>query len=206
LRGTCFTAPIFTSFCLQANSLYLDPSLDFHVDIGCARGAYCLDFARQNPGVNVLGLEIRRPVAAYCAQQARESGLGNVGFLSCNANVDLYRVLDGINKASRVSRLSIQFPDPHFKARHQKRRVVQPQLIEAIASRTDSDCEVFLQSDIHEVALEMRERFREHPAFQDTVESIDTWIDENPTGISTEREVATFAKGLPVFRSLLLRC
>lgn len=27
----------------------------------------------------------------------------------------------------------MQFPDPHFKARHKKRRVVQPQLVRAVA-------------------------------------------------------------------------
>lgn len=29
--------------------------------------------------------------------------------------------------------IALQFPDPHFKARHKKRRVVQPQLVRAIA-------------------------------------------------------------------------
>ena len=30
---------------------------------------------------------------------------------------------------------ALQFPDPHFKARHKKRRVVQPQLVRAITAR-----------------------------------------------------------------------
>ena len=83
--------------------------------------------------------------------------------------------------------------------------MVQPKLIEDVASRTDADCDVFLQSDIFDVALDMRERFREHSAFRDTTEDLETWIGVNPTGLPTEREVATFAKGLPVFRALLVK-
>ena len=46
---------------------------------------------------------------------------------------------------------NLQFPDPHFKKKHKKRRVVQPQLIEAIDRRLAPDGLVFLQSDVMEV-------------------------------------------------------
>jgi len=187
------------------SSLFSDPSLPFHVDIGCAKGTFCMELARSRPDLNVLGLEIRRPVAAYCSEVAEASGLPNVGFLACNANVDMARILDGVNEKSRVARVSIQYPDPHWKARHQKRRVVQPELIAAIAARTDEDCDVFLQSDVFEVAQEMRERFREDEAFEDTVADLSSWIEVNPTGVPTEREIATFKKGLPVYRALLAK-
>ena len=187
------------------SALFQDPSLPFHIDVGCARGTFCMELARARPGMNVLGLEIRRPVAAYCAKNARESNLGNIGFLSCNANVDLGRVLEGVCENSRVERLSIQYPDPHWKARHNKRRVVQPELIQAIADHTGVGSEVFLQSDVLEVAAEMRDRFRHHPGFADQHEDPEEWMQENPTGVPTERELATFKKGLPVFRALLGR-
>lgn len=185
--------------------LFSDPSLPFHVDVGCAKGTFCMELARSRPDINVLGLEIRRPVAAYSSEVAKASGLPNIGFLSCNANVDLARILDGINEKSRVARVSIQYPDPHWKARLQKRRVVQPELIAAIAARTDQNCDVFLQSDVMEVAQEMRERFREDEAFEDTVADMELWIEVNPTGVPTEREIATFKKGLPVYRALIAK-
>ena len=81
--------------------------------------------------------------------------------------------------------------------------MVQPELIAAIAARTDQNCDVFLQSDVIEVAQEMRERFREDEAFEDTVADTESWIEVNPTGVPTEREVATFKKGLPVYRALI---
>lgn len=163
-----------------------------------------MNLASAQSDVNVLGLEIRKPVAAYCAQKAKESGLPNVGFLSSNANVDLGRIIRDVNAVSRVSRFSIQFPDPHWKNKHQKRRVVQPELIAAIAEHSAPGCEIFLQGDVLEVVIEMRERFRENPAFEDLEADMAQWI-ENPIKVPTEREIATFAKGLPVYRALLKR-
>jgi tRNA (guanine-N7-)-methyltransferase len=92
----------------KARQLFADPTLPFHVDIGCARGGFCISLARSSGRVNVLGLEIRKSVASFCAQKARESGLPNVGFLSCNANVDLAVVLKDISALSRVDRVSVQ--------------------------------------------------------------------------------------------------
>jgi tRNA G46 methylase TrmB len=31
------------------------------VDIGCARGRFCVDMGMKRPDLNMLGLEIRRP-------------------------------------------------------------------------------------------------------------------------------------------------
>ena len=186
--------------------LFVQPELKYHLDIGCARGGFCMQLARQNQDMNVLGLEIRRPVAAFCSKRARESGLPNVGFLSLNANVDLERVIQGINKVpSRLTRISIQFPDPHFKARHQKRRVVQPELIQAIVDHTDDTCDVFVQSDILDVAMDMRQQFRDNGAFVDAIDDIDKWMSHNPTGVPTEREIGVLETGLPVYRTLFQR-
>jgi tRNA (guanine-N7-)-methyltransferase len=182
-----------------AKLIFKDPTLPFHVDIGCARGSFCMNLARNRSDINVLGLEIRRPIAAYCSQKAFDSGLPNVGFLSCNANVDLARIIRSIC----VSRISIQFPDPHWKAHHKKRRVVQPKLIQSIVELTGPNCDIFIQSDVEDVAIDMRERFRENSAFIDTTLEIGNWLQENPIGIQTEREIATHAKGLPVYRALI---
>lgn len=185
------------------NKLFSDSSLPFHIDIGCGRGRFCLDHARKNPELNVLGLEIRKPIAASCVKMAEESKLRNVGFICCNANVDLETILSDVNKHSFSSFVSIQFPDPYWKAKQQKRRVVQKPLVDAIAKMTDERCAIFLQSDVKEVCQEMRERFRENDAFID--EYIDNWLDFNPTGSETEREIGAKENDLPVYRCLLAR-
>ncbi len=45
----------------------------------------------------------------------------------------------------------MQFPDPHWKMRNRKKRIVQPQLVEGVAKLLAAGGRVFLQSDVQEV-------------------------------------------------------
>ena len=47
----------------------------------------------------------------------------------------------------------MQFPDPHWKLRNRKRRIVQPQLVQQVAQLIAPGGQVFLQSDVQEVTL-----------------------------------------------------
>eukprot|EP00957_Ditylum_brightwellii_P086523 6583028-Ditylum_brightwellii.AAC.1 len=52
----------------------------------------------------------------------------------------------------------------------------------------------------------MRERFREQSIyFEDEIESVEEYMDVNPLGVPTERELSVLKKDLPVFRTILRR-
>jgi hypothetical protein len=117
----------------QPAELFSDPGLPLHLDIGCARGRFLLAMAQQDPARNHLGVEIRRPLVAAAEADRTALGLGNLHYLFCNANVSLQDWLAEL-PAGLLERVSIQFPDPWFKKKHHKRRVLQPQLLLAIAA------------------------------------------------------------------------
>lgn len=173
-----------------------------HLDIGSARGQFLLDMAQQLPDWNFLGLEIREPLVIQANQRIQELGLTNLHFLFCNANNSLQPVLASLPTGS-LHRVSIQFPDPWFKKRHQKRRVVQPEMVNLLAQYLVPGGWVVLQSDVQSVAREMCDRFQEHPTFVPVENS--PWIDTNPFPVATERELSTLAKHEPVYRALLMR-
>lgn len=101
------------------------------------------------------------------------------------------------------SAVTIQFPDPQFKKKHKKRRMVQPPLVAAIAQYLEPGARVFIQSDVEEVAVEMREAFAEHGAFVDQSED-GQWMQDNPMGVRTEREMLVLSQGLPVYRTVFV--
>jgi tRNA (guanine-N7-)-methyltransferase len=171
------------------------------VDIGCARGRFLQQYAQIEPHWNFLGLEIRAPLVEAANQWREEQNLDNLHFLFCNANITIEDILASY-PAGKLQRASIQFPDPWFKKRHQKRRVVQPELIESLAKHLPIGGEVFLQSDVCEVEAEMCDRFAEHSAFRRTSED---WLPENPMPVPTERELYTLENGEPVYRALFSR-
>ena len=79
--------------------------------------------------------------------------------------------------------------------------MVQPELVDTLATYLLDGGEVFLQSDVKVVAQEMCDRFDEHPAFYRQGED---WLGTNPLPVSTERETSTLSRGEPVYRALFL--
>jgi len=181
--------------------LYADLAQPLHLDIGCARGQFVLEMAQQFPRWNFLGLEIREPLVVQANKLREEARLTNLHYLSCNANNSLRSLLQSL-PAGALQRVSIQFPDPWFKKRHQKRRVVQPELVAGLAEFLIPGGTVFLQSDVEAVAIEMCDRFNEHPAF---ARQNQDWLAENPMQIQTERERSTLERGEPVYRAVFER-
>ena len=44
------------------DQVYANPSLGFHLDLGCARGRFLLEMAQTQVDRNYLGVEIREPL------------------------------------------------------------------------------------------------------------------------------------------------
>ncbi len=182
-------------------TVYPNLTLPIHLDIGAAYGRFLLELAQHNSEWNHLGIEIREALVTHANQKRDAANLRNLHYVFGNINTSLATLLASL-PAEKLQRISIQYPDPCFKTRHAKRRVVQPELVNDIARYLPSGGEVFLQSDLEWVAQEMCDRFSNHPAFRRT--QLD-WIEPNPLGIPTEREVATLNKGLPVHRAIWIR-
>jgi len=179
--------------------IYTQQNLPLHLDIGCARGRFVLKMAQVEPNWNFLGLEIREPLVVEANRIRDEMGLRNLHYMFANVNNSLVSLLSTLPEGS-LQKVTIQFPDPWFKNRHAKRRVVQRELVTELANYLAVGGVVFLQSDIEFVAVEMCDRFYEHPAFEKL--GTTRWLAENPLPVPTEREIATHNKGEPVYRAL----
>ncbi|ASC70842.1 tRNA (guanine-N(7)-)-methyltransferase [Halomicronema hongdechloris C2206] len=158
------------------SAIYGRPQQPLHLDIGCGKGEFLFQMATLQPEWNFLGVEIRRPLVQRALQWRDQAALENLHFLFCNVNVSLRHLLDS-PAAPPLHRVSIQFPDPWFKKRHQKRRVVQPELVAELSAFLVSAGQVVVQSDVEAVAQEMCDRIAEHPAFQ---RSHSGWLPASP--------------------------
>lgn len=185
---------------------FQQPTLPFVVDIGSAKGTATSTLAELNPQQNVLGLEIRRPMVALATQRKQAKGLTNLHYLATNVNVDLDRILADIHKVSRVDLVTIHFPDPHFKKKNAKRRIVTPQLVATMATHLRPGALVSMRSDVIEVLAEMHEYFKASGAFSFAAENEKDFARNPPVPpVKTEREVVTEGKGSLVYRTLFKR-
>ena len=187
-----------------AEALFADPALPLHLDIGSARGRFLQAMAELHPWRNHLGLEIRQPLVEAAEADRRAAGLTNLHFLFANVNVSLPPWLAAL-PPGRLQLVTLQFPDPWFKKRHHKRRVLQPGLLHALAAALPEGGELFLQSDVLDVIEPQVELVEASGAFVRPADDGRPWRADNPLPVPTERERHVIEQGLPVYRVLYRR-
>tara|TARA_Y100001970_G_C14259269_1_gene878374 strand:- start:1716 stop:2339 length:624 start_codon:yes stop_codon:yes gene_type:complete len=185
------------------NNLYEYSHLPLHLDIGCGNGEYLLDLAQSNEDINYLGVEIRYRVIKNSLSQIENMELKNVNFIFGNANVSLGDWLKLLPKGI-LNSVSIQFPDPWFKKRHHKRRVLQPKLLQDIISSLDLHKEIYIQSDVYGVFEYMDQLIISSNRFMkdNNKESLLTF---NKNNLITQREKYVKYKGMPIYSQKYLR-
>lgn len=178
-------------------ALGADPRVE--VELGCADAQFSFQLARARPACFVVGLEIREKLVAANDVQARREGLGNLAFAYVNLNVDLDRVF----APRSVDAFHLLFPDPWFKSRHSKRRVVDPGMLAVIVDQLRPGGELHVASDVFEVALEAMAQIEdpavEHLGLRNRMGPWRFWRG-NPFPAQSKREDTTLARGQRVWR------
>jgi len=101
------------------------------LEIGCGSGTSTLEMARTEPDVDVIAVEIYwRGLAQLLCAIDREQ-IGNIRLIRGNA-ID---VLEHLIAPGSLTGVRVFFPDPWPKARHHKRRFLQPHTVGLIADR-----------------------------------------------------------------------
>ena len=183
---------------LDLHSIFDRPGQPLHLDLGCARGRFILKMAAEVPDRNFLGVEIREPLVDEANRLATEAELTNLHYVFCNAMLWLDRLLSDI-PSGILQTVTIQFPDPWFKKKHAKRRMVNRELVDTVSRHLPAGGKVFIQTDIEPLSIEMFHQFRMSNEYNETA------VERNPFPVKTEREIAVEAKGLPVYRSIFVK-
>uniref|UniRef100_A0A9I9CNK1 tRNA (guanine(46)-N(7))-methyltransferase n=1 Tax=Cucumis melo TaxID=3656 RepID=A0A9I9CNK1_CUCME len=174
------------------DEVFRDPTLPLMVDIGSVR---------LSPIIPV-GLVKR---AGFWV---KELGFSNVHFMFANATISFKQIISSY--PGPLLLVSILCPDPHFKKRHHKRRVLQKPLVESIVDSLMPGGQVFIQSDVLEVAADMRLWFDSEVDILEHIDKIDKsvlcdkdgWLLNNPMGIRTEREIHAESEGANIYRRM----
>ncbi len=175
-----------------------------HLDIGSAKGEFLIELASKYTNWNFLGLEIREPLVSSSERKRKKLGLQNLKFLYCNVNISLDEWLLDLN-LNQLKRVSIQFPDPWFKRKHLKRRVLKKSLINSIARSISKDGELFIQSDIFKLIEYMSNVIDESIYFDRKFIDGLRWLEKNPYKVYTDRESFVLKQNLPIYRAMYIR-
>jgi tRNA (guanine-N7-)-methyltransferase len=186
---------MFASPPLSLEKIFENPNLPVHLDIGSARGRFLLSMAELDKNTNFIGLEIRRVLVDEANRIAKERNLKNLHYEFTNVLVSLKDLLRDFPEGI-LQTVTINFPDPWFKKKHAKRRMINSQTVPIIASHLAKNGKIFVQTDVDFLAEEIFGEFRK-------IENLrEIKINENPFPVKTEREKAVEAKGKPIYRAM----
>ena len=130
--------------------------------------------------------------------------MDNLKFLFCNVNVSLDEWLSDLDYG-QLKRVSIQFPDPWFKRKHFKRRLLKTNILNSIAKAMSKDGEIFIQSDIFKLIEYMTNTIDENRYFTRKNVGDLRSIDKNPYNVMTDREIFSLKKNLLIYRVMYIR-
>jgi tRNA (guanine-N7-)-methyltransferase len=185
--------------------MFSDSKLDFHLDIGSASGQFLIDLALINTSWNYLGIEIRERLVKTAKLRVQEKKIKNLYFLFGNANNILN---DAQSKfiIKNVRSISFNFPDPWFKKRHNKRRVIQPDLINNFSNLLKSGSLIFIKTDVKDLFDYMDFTISTNSNFK-TIDKKDFNYSEsfNPNKIKTDREKYVIENKLNIYENIYKR-
>lgn len=122
-----------------------------YVEIGFGKGQFLIALAENTPSVDIIGLEIRPFLVEEVLAQAQAKQLQNVYARVCNANTALTQLFE----PASVARFYIHFPDPWFKNRHQKRRVINHETAQLMRTLLIPGGEIHVMTDYEPIAHDM---------------------------------------------------
>lgn len=119
------------------------------VDIGCGYGKFLMDVARLVPNENVLGLEIRDKVAEYV--QHHTKAMPNCSVIRSNALL----FLPNFFTRNSLKKIFVLFPDPHYKRKKQKGRVICRQTMQVLKYLLENDGMLYISTDVKNLFQDM---------------------------------------------------
>ncbi|XP_028417671.1 LOW QUALITY PROTEIN: tRNA (guanine-N(7)-)-methyltransferase-like [Dendronephthya gigantea] len=140
-----------------------------YADIGCGYGGLLVSLATEYPDTLMLGLEIRIKVSDYVKDRVialREANPGqyqNINVLRGNA----MKYLPNYFNKGQLKKLFFLFPDPHFKQKKHKWRIISPTLLAEYAYVMAVGGIVYTITDVPDLHEWMKKHFSEHPLFEE---------------------------------------
>ncbi|AJU99632.1 Trm8p [Saccharomyces cerevisiae YJM1386] len=139
-------------------------------DIGCGFGGLMIDLSPAFPEDLILGMEIRVQVTNYVEDRiialrnntALKHGFQNINVLRGNA----MKFLPNFFEKGQLSKMFFCFPDPHFKQRKHKARIITNTLLSEYAYVLKEGGVVYTITDVKDLHEWMVKHLEEHPLFE----------------------------------------
>ncbi|MGA7779797.1 MAG: tRNA (guanosine(46)-N7)-methyltransferase TrmB [Paraburkholderia sp.] len=136
------------------------------LEIGFGMGATTAEIASHRQGDDFLGVEVHEPGVGALLKLMGEQQLSNIRIIQHDA----VEVLEQMIAPQSLDGVHIFFPDPWHKARHHKRRLIQPKFVALLVSRLKPGAYLHCATDWQNYAEQMLEVLGAEPALENTAD------------------------------------
>ena len=186
----------------KIDQIFKNSALPTHLDIGCASGEFLFQLAENNKNWNYLGIEIREKLIIKAKHKLKEKDIDNLYFIFGNADNLLKNWIVQYPHMILES-ASINFPDPWFKKKHHKRRIIQTEFLNRLSLIMSNKSLLFLKSDVKELYEYMNSVVSNSLIFEKVKNKNLTFLETfNPSKIKTEREKYATSKKLTIYETI----
>ena len=136
------------------------------LEIGFGMGATTAEIASHRTDDDFLGVEVHEPGVGALLKLMGDQNLSNIRIIQHDA----VEVLENMIAPASLDGVHIFFPDPWHKARHHKRRLIQPKFVALLVSRMKPGAYIHCATDWQNYAEQMLEVLGAEPALENTAD------------------------------------
>jgi tRNA (guanine-N7-)-methyltransferase len=134
------------------------------LEIGCGMGETTAAIAAAYPGHDYLGIEVHAPGVGSLLKEIVTRELTNLRVI----RHDAVEVVRDMIPAGSLAGIHVYFPDPWPKKRHHKRRLIQPDFVQALALRLAPGGYLHCATDWEEYAQQMLDVLAAEPLLKNS--------------------------------------
>ena len=184
------------------NQVFENPKLPLHLDIGCASGDFLFELSLKNKNWNYIGIEIREKLVLNANLKMKSRENKNLYFSFGNAN-NIFNQSNNKSIINFITSISFNFPDPWFKKKHHKRRVIQPKFINLLSNSMKKGSLIFIKTDVRELFDHMELTISESIKLKKIpYQDVKFYESFNPNRIQTNREKYVILNQLKIYESI----
>jgi tRNA (guanine-N7-)-methyltransferase len=170
------------------------------LEIGCSTGRWMIGYAKLFPKRAIVGVEIRLKYIDHVRQKIDKEHIPNAQVSRANISTAVPKLF----KPGQLGNVFIMFPDPWYKKKHFKRRVVNPEFLNQLGEYMAPGSELHIATDQEQFGKEMLADCERCRFFVNKFGK-NTFANENIPGIITDIEEYNLDLGKPIARMVFER-
>ena len=170
------------------------------VEVGSGKGLFLRNASDAMPDVNFLGIEIAAKYARFAAAMLAKRNLHNALVIQADA----LRIFKELLPDASIQAVHVYFPDPWWKKRHKKRRVMRESFLRDVERTLSSGGTLHFWTDVEEYFHTTLELIAARTALQGPINSPETPA-EHDMDYRTHFERRMRQTSEPVYRAEYLK-